>query len=183
MLVKILKFGSSWWARFGHDPHDRYRFTRHAVYFNSSGLCSGNKVTRHWIIPGLIRFNGFGDFNSQFPNRSVGMTYECADLVFAFGGNRLLFRRNVAGSSQPDYFLVALSADEFGSFDCLAPDWKADSVRAIAVSQCGARQEAMLLMKTLDWVRTTLGFWQLKTSSVSHSARLELAEDGVGGWR
>jgi hypothetical protein len=24
MLVKILEFGSNWWARFGRDPHDRY---------------------------------------------------------------------------------------------------------------------------------------------------------------
>ncbi|HEV2730699.1 MAG TPA: hypothetical protein VGV15_11765 [Terriglobales bacterium] len=182
MLVKILKFGSNWWARFGHDPRDRYRFTRHAAYFNSSGLCSGSKVKRHWIVPGLIRFNGVGDFNPQFPNRSVGVTFECADLVFALGGNRLLFQRKVAGCAQPDYFLVVLSADRHGTFDCLAPDWKPDSVRAIAVSQCGARQEAMLLLKPLDWVRTTLGLWQLNTrSAVSHSAWLELAEDGVTG--
>ena len=184
MLVKILKFGSSWWARFGRDPHDRYRFTRHAAYFNSTGLCAGSKVNRHWIVPGLIRFNGIGNFNPQFPNRSVGVTYECADLVFALGGNRVLFQRKVAGSSQPDYFLAVLSADECGAFDCFAPDWKADSVRPIAVSQCGARQEAMLLMKPLDWVRTKLGLWQLTTASaVSQSARLELAEDGVGGYR
>jgi len=180
MLVKILKFGSSWWARFGRDPHDRYRFTRHAAYFNSTGLRSGSKVTRYWIVPGLIRFNGVGDFNPQFPNRSVGVTFECADLVFALGGNRLLFQRKVADSSQPDCFLAVLSADQFGAFDCLAPDWKADSVRAIAVSQCGARQEAMLLMKPLDWVRTALGLWQLRTEcSVFPSARLELVEDGV----
>ena len=30
MLVKILAFGSSWWARSGRDPHDRFRYTRHA---------------------------------------------------------------------------------------------------------------------------------------------------------
>lgn len=184
MLVKILKFGSNWWARFGRDPRDRYRFTRHAAYFNSTGLCSGSKVKRHWIVPGLIRFNGVGDFNPQFPNRSVGLTYECADVVFALGGNRLLFHRKVAGSCQPDYFLAVVSSDQFGAFDCLALDWKADSVRAIAVSQCGARQEAMFLMKPLGWVRTTLGVWQLKTSpTVSHSGRLELAEDGVGDSR
>ena len=35
---KVLKFGSNWWARFGHDPRDRYRYTRHAAYFNSTGL-------------------------------------------------------------------------------------------------------------------------------------------------
>lgn len=182
MLVKILKFGSNWWGRFGRDPNDRYRFTRHAAYFNSTGLCSGRKAKRHWIVPGLIRFNGVGDFNPQFPNRSLGATFECADPVFALGGNRLLFRRKVSGSSQPDYFLAVLTAEQFGAFDCFAPDWKADSVRAIAVSQCDARQEAMLLMKPLDWVRTTLGLWQLRAcSAASKSARLELVEDGVVG--
>ena len=96
MLVKILEFGSNWWARFGRDPHDRYRYTRHAAYFNSTGVRCGSKMRRHWIVPGLIRFNGVGDFNPQFPNRAVGETFECADLVFAFGGNRVLFRRKAA---------------------------------------------------------------------------------------
>jgi hypothetical protein len=181
MLVKILKFGSNWWARFGHDPRDRYRFTRHAAYFNSTGLCSGSKVRRHWIVPGLIRFNGVGDFNPQFPNRSAGATFECADLVFALGGNRLLFQRKAAASAQPDCFLVVLSADRFGIFDCFARDWKADSVRAIAVSRAGTRQEAMLLMKPFDWVRTALGLWQLRTGSIPERTRLELVEDGTIG--
>lgn len=181
MLVKILKFGSNWWARFGRDPHDRYRFTRHAAYFNSTGLCSGNKVRRHWIVPGLIRFNGAGDFNPQFPNRSVGVIFECADLVFTLGGNRLLCGRRVGGSVQPDYFLVVLSADQFGTFDCLARDWKADSVQAIAVSQSGKKQEAMLLMKPLDWVRTALGLCQLRTGSIPEHPRLALVENEVTG--
>ena len=181
MLVKILKFGSNWWTRFGRDPHDRHRFTRHAAYFNSTGLSSGNKVRRHWIVPGLIRFNGVGDFNPQFPNRCVDVTFECADLVFALGGNRLLFQRKAAASAQPDYFLVVLSADQCGKFDCLAPAWAADSVRTIAVSQSGAKQEAMLLMRTLGWVRTSLGLWQLTTGPLVSHPRLEPVENEVTG--
>ena len=73
MLVKILEFGSNWWARFGRDPHDRYRYTRHAAYFNSTGVRCGSKMRRYWLVPGLIRFNGVGDFNPQFPEpRSRG---------------------------------------------------------------------------------------------------------------
>jgi hypothetical protein len=179
MLVKILKFGSNWWARFGRDPQDRYGFTRHAAYFNSTGLYSGNKVRRHWIVPGLIRFNGVGDFNPQFPNRSVGVTFECADLEFALGGNRLVFERKVGRSVQPNYFLVVLSADHCGMFDCLASDWTTDSVQIIAVSQSGAKQEAMLLMGPLDWVRTSLGVWQLRTGPFVSHPHLELVEDEV----
>ena len=99
MLVKILGFGSNWWARFGRDPQDRYRYTRHAAYFNSAGVRCGNKMRRHWVVPGLLRFNGLGDFNPQFPNRAVGKTFECADLIFALGGNRVLFTRRVAHSA------------------------------------------------------------------------------------
>ena len=90
MLVKILGFGSNWWARFGRDPQDRYRYTRHAAYFNSTGVRCGNKMRRYWVVPGLLRFNGVGDFNPQFPNRAVGKTFECTDLIFALGGNRVL---------------------------------------------------------------------------------------------
>ena len=43
MSIKVLGFGSNWWARFGHDPLDRYRFTRHAAYFNSTGVRCGKE--------------------------------------------------------------------------------------------------------------------------------------------
>ena len=109
------------------------------------------------------------------------MTFECADLVFALGSNRLLFQRKAAASAQPDCFLVVLSADQFGIFDCFARDWKADSVQAVAVSQSGTSEEAMLLMKPFDWVRTALGRWQLRTGSIPERTRLELVEDGTIG--
>ena len=180
MLVQILTFGSNWWPRFGCDPGDRYRFTRHAAYFNSTGLRFGNKIRRHWIVPGLIRFNAIGDFNPQFPDRSLGAVFECADLKFAFGGNRVLFQRKLTDSAQPDCFLVAISNDRFGAFDCQGADWKAASVRPIAVSESHEKQEAMLLMKPFDWVRTTLGVWQLQTKHTPpHEARLQLLKDGV----
>src|SRR5581483_274962 len=43
VLVRILSFGCNWWARFGHDPEDRYRYTRRAAYYNSTGVRCGNK--------------------------------------------------------------------------------------------------------------------------------------------
>lgn len=180
MLVHVLKFGSNWWARFGSDPADRYRFTRHAAYFNSTRLRFGNKIRRHWIVPGLIRFKGIGDFNPHFPFRSVGAVFDCTDLIFPCGGNRVLFQRRADHSVLPDHFLVVLSNDQFGTFDCQRSDWKAASVLPIAVSESREKQEAMLLMKLHDWVRTTLGVWQLKTGlTPPQSARLELLEDSA----
>ena len=162
MLVKILGFGSSWWTRFGRDPHDRYRYTRHAAYFNSAGVRCGNKVRRHWILPGLVRFNGIGDFNPQFPIRSVGETFECADLTFACGGNRLLFVRKAGARVPPDYYLIAVSSDRCGLFNFHESGWKSESVTPIAVSCLGDKQEAMLLIRPVDFVRSSLGIWQLK---------------------
>lgn len=178
MLVKILGFGSSWWARFGRDPHDRYRYTRHAAYFNSAGVRCGNKVRRHWLLPGLIRFNGVGDFNPQFPSRSVGETFECADLTFACGGNRLLFVRKAAARVPPDYYLMVVSSDRCGPFNFAESRWKSESVMPIAVSSLGDRQEAILLMKPFAYVRSALGIWQLKTTvDVPHCPSFELLEE------
>jgi hypothetical protein len=176
MRVTVISFGSNWWARFGRDVHDRYRFTRRAAYFNSTGLRSGTKVRRYWIVPGLLRFNGVGDFNPQFPNRSVGATFECADLTFACGGNRLLFVRKIRNCPVPDYFLLALASEHCGPFECRDSGWKSEMVVPIAVSQHGGRAEALLLMRPGDWVKTSLGIWQLRAADRQHHPALTLTE-------
>lgn len=178
MLVKILGFGSSWWCRFGRDPHDRFRYTRHAAYFNSTGVRCGNKIKRHWVLPGLIRFDGVGDFNPHFPSRSVGQTFRCADFTFACGGNRLLFVRKPAACVPPDHYLVAISSDTCGPFDFAESGWRSESVIPIAVSRLGNKQEVLVLMKPLAYVRSSLGVWQLKEAvGVPHGVSLELLEE------
>jgi len=174
MLVTVIGFGSNWWARFGRDPNDRYRFTRHAAYFNSTGVSCGSKVQRYWLVPGLLRFNGVGDFTPDHPNRCLGKTFECADLKFAFGGNRLLFIRRAADSRVPDYHLVAMSSKRHGYFDAQTTAWKSEKAIAIAVSQFHEMCEALLLMKAGDWVKTVLGHWQLNTVGVRNGATLDL---------
>lgn len=177
MLVRILGFGSNWWARFGREPEDRYRFTRHAAYFNSTGLRCGSKLRRHWIVPGLLRFNGVGDFSPQFPNRSIGETFECADMTFAFGGNRLLFVSRTADCASPDFCLLALSSERYGAFDCRNAGWKSETVFPIAVSQLRDRGEALLLIRPGDWVRTSLGVWQLRMADGRQDVALSLLEE------
>jgi hypothetical protein len=178
--VKILNFGSNWWARFGEDVHDRYRFTRHAAYFNSTGLRSGNHVRRHWIVAGLIRFNGVGGFNPHFPNRALSKTFECTDLSSAYGGNRLLFVKKAEQILAPDYYLVVLSSDPNGAIDFGDAGWKSISAMPIAISSSACRQEAMLLMKPFDWVRTSLGVWRLKpTPNLRYGVSLEFADEGT----
>ena len=161
MSVKILGFGSNWWARFGTDPGDHHRYTRRAAYYNSAGICCGKKTRRHWIIPGLIRFNGVGDFDQHFPSRAIGETFCCSDLAVAFGGNRILFVRRTPKPAIPDWYLVVVSSERLGIFNFDDPYWKSESTQSISVSQLRERQEAMLLMKEGEWVRNSLGTWRL----------------------
>jgi hypothetical protein len=180
--VRVLSFGCNWWSRFGCDTQDRYRYTRHAAFYNSSGVRCGNKVRRHWTVPGLVRFNGSGDFNPHYPGRSVGQTFSCTEPVFALGGNRIVFQNQVRRSATPDFFLVVVTSDRFGMFDFDCGHWKSASTYPIAVSHLREKQEALLLMKPNDWVSSNLGRWQLRiTTQLEAGAILELAEDGEEG--
>ena len=85
---------------------------------------------------------------------TVGETFECTDLVFARGGNRVLFRRKVAKSCRPDYFLLVVSSDRFGALRFAGSGERSGSPTPIAVSDIGEKQEAMLLMKAIRcWKR------------------------------
>ena len=128
-------------------------------------------------MPGLLRFNGAGDFNPQFPDRAIGATFECAEVTVAFGGNRLLFVRKIADCAPPDSYLLALSSERCGAFDCLNVGWKSETVFPLAVSQFRDRGEALLLMRPGDWVRTVLGVWQLRVADGRHDAALSLLEE------
>lgn len=180
MQVKILSFGSNWWARFGRNPDDPYRFSSRAAYFNSTGVLCGRKMRRHWIIPGLIRFNGVGDFNPNFPSRAVGQTFVCTELTYAYGGNRILFSRKAADRAVAEWHLVVVSSLRFGLFDFKCSTWKSESVQSVAVSALRQTQEAMLLMRPGDWVSSNLGTWQLKLrNDCWNGAALELTEEEV----
>lgn len=180
MLVKILSFGTNWWARFGRDPQDPWRFTRHAAYYNSTGVRCGCKVRRHWIVSGLIRFNGVGGFNPHLPNRSIGHTFRCSSLTVAWGGNRLLFDRKASQSEIPECYLVVVTSGLHGRMDFDSGEWKSPQATVIAASQLREAQEAMLLLKSGDWVRTNCGFWQLIASEKVHTGvALELIGEQV----
>lgn len=179
MLVQVLSFGTNWWARFGRNINDPHRFTRHAAYYNSTGVRCGSKVRRHWITPGLIRFNGVGDFNPNLPDRAIGRTFVCSDLTQAFGGNRLLFQCRAPKSAAPDSYLVVISSDVHGQVNFTSGVWKSVFSQVIAASHLRDKQEAMLLMKPGDWLQTNTGFWQLRVTRDS-GERATLARLGGG---
>jgi hypothetical protein len=178
MSVKILEFGTNWWARFGRDHDDPRRYTQHAAYYNSAGIRCANKVRRYWVLPGLIRFNGVSDFNPHFPCRSIGETFWCTDPVLACGGNRVLFVKRAAKNTVPDHYLVVVSSDRHGALDFRDSAWKSQAIWPISISQMRDRQEALLMMEGEDWVRSALGIWRLVVRpSLPDGASLQLAEE------
>jgi hypothetical protein len=75
---------------------------------------------------------------------------------------------------------LVVSSGRFGALSFETSGWKSESLTPIAVSHIGERQEAMLLMKAGDWVRSTLGIWQLRVApNLVHGASLQLLEDAV----
>ena len=175
MLVKVLNFGTNWWSRLGYGVNDPCQRTRHAAYYNSTGVRCGRRVRRHWVVPGLIRFNGVGDFKPDSLDSLLGEIFLCSDLDFLFGGNRLLFIKKMPRNTLPDLHLIVLSGELHGQIDLGASDWRLRQTAVIAASQLRDMQEVMLLMRTGDWVKTTFGFWQLSApASADSTPALEL---------
>jgi|SRR5579864_7454967 len=176
MLVQILDFGSNWWSRFRRDSRDPFRFTRHAAYFNSTGLRCGRKIRRYWILPGLVRFNGVLNVLAYGHARQIRATFECADLTFAYGGNRLLILRQVPRLQTPDYYLILIRDERHGYIHFEGEHWKSAGTLPIAISHFKTRFEALILMKPGDWVRTELGMWQLLPAKSSCGVFLNLEQ-------
>ena len=147
---ELLTTGKLGWPRFGQDHEDPHRYTRQAAYYNSAGIRCANKVRRYWVLPGLVRFNGVGDFNPHFPCRSIGETFWCTDPVLACGGNRVLFVKRAEKNLVPDHYLVVVSSDRHGALDFRDPAWKSQSIWPISISQLRDRQEVLLLMEAED---------------------------------
>lgn len=177
MLVRILGLGCNWWRRFGRNPEDRFRFTKHAAFYNSTGVRCGRKIRRHWVIPGLIRFNGSNNLAAHHVDHLVGSTFSCTEPIFALGGNRVVFRERMTGNAVPDCYLVVIASDTSGMIDFQLREWLSPQALPIAASHLREKQEAMLLMRFGDWVETNIGRWYLtQTNKLSVGATLLLAE-------
>lgn len=161
MVVKVLNLGTNWWTRFGSAAGDPTGLVKHTAYYNSTGVRCGNKIRRHWIVPGLVRFNGVGDVRPHLPNCAIGRTFVCSDLTYACGGNRLLFKSKTHRAALPECYLLVVSGSVYGRINFASPVWKSALSRVIAASQLRGQQEVMLLMRPNDWVETAQGFWQL----------------------
>ena len=160
MRVRMISFGSNWWAAHSSDVSDPYRYSRNAAWFNSAGLRYGRRLRFCWVVPGQIRFNGSSRFNPEFRTRTTGKTFEC-DQPRLYGGRVHLLVSRPAPSCTPDAYLVTLNEGVHGLINFDDPGWRSPGVRQISVSLRPPKYEAMVLMGTNDCIRTDKGAWYL----------------------
>jgi hypothetical protein len=160
MYVRVVSFGTNWWAMHSRDTADPFCFRRRAAWFNAAALMSGRRLHHCAVFPGQVRFNSKTGFDPEFPLRAVGKTFVCSEPRQFAGKMHLLFERHATGMT-PEAYLVSLRSSEHGAIRFDKPGWKSAGVRPISISLRGQRYEAMLLFGGQDWVESDLGRWQV----------------------
>jgi hypothetical protein len=175
MRVRVISFGTNWWAMHSSDESDPFRFRRGAAYFNAAALMTGRRLHHSAIYPGQIRFNVKSGFNPEFPRRALGHTFLCSGPVQIAGKCHLLFVCAMA-EARPDAYLATLNSIEHGVIHFRQSGWRSSGVQPVSISLRGQRYEAMLLMGTDDWIASDLGLWRIDAAL----NRLTLVERSEG---
>jgi hypothetical protein len=173
MRVRVINFGTNWWAMNSGEISDPLCFVRKAAYFNAAALKSGRRLHHSAIFRGQVRFNSKSGFNPEFRSRAIGKTFVSPGPKQFEGRVHLLLERNVT-TARPDAYLVTLNSAEHGSIRFDKPGWRSSGVQPISISLRGSRYEAMLLMGAADWVWSELGRWTVDGAG----NRLSLADCG-----
>lgn len=160
MYVRVVSFGTNWWAMHSRNFDDPRCFRMSAAYFNAAALKFGRRLRHSAAFPGLVRFNATSGFNPEFPQRAIGQTFLCSPPNQFAGKTHLLFERK-AGSMTPDAYLITLRNVEHGAIQFDRPGWKSAGVRPISISLRGQRYEAMLLFGENDWIKSDIGRWRI----------------------
>lgn len=160
MYIRVVSFGSNWWAMHSRDLDDPLCFRRSVAYFNAAALRLGRRLRHSAAFPGVIRFNATSGFDPEFPLRAIGRTFLCSGPNQFAGKTHLLFQSR-AGSMTPDAYLATLRNVEHGAIQFARPGWKSPGVRPISISLHGQRYEAMLLFGKSDWIKSDVGRWRI----------------------
>lgn len=174
MYIRVVSFGTNWWAMHSGDSDDPLCFQRRAAYFNAAALKFGRRLRHSAAFPGLVRFNSRSGFNPEFPQRAVGKTFLCSAPRQFAGKTHLLFEQR-AGAMTPDAYLVTLRDVEHGAIQFAHPGWRSGGVQPISISLRGQRYEAMLLFGEGDWVKSDIGTWRVD----QNRCRIGLCEGAI----
>jgi len=177
MRIRVISFGTNWWAVHSDNLDDPFCFRRHAAWFNSAGLRFGRRLRLCWVYPGQVRFNQKSGFDPEHPMRSVGRTFLSHGPTTMQGRTHLLLSHLVQNKDTPDRYLVTLSAKHHGHISFASRHWMSEGAQPISVSLRGSSFEAMLLLGETDWITTDLGTWAI--SRDGRSFTLQTSESGT----
>jgi len=138
MHVRIISFGTNWWAMHSRDTKDPFCFRRKAAWFNAAAVMSGRRLRHCAIFPGQARFNTKSGFDPEFPLRAVGKTFLCSEPRQFAGKMHLLFERR-STDMVPDAHLVTLKSAEHGAIQFGSGDWVESDLGRWVVDQSGCR--------------------------------------------
>ena len=178
MLISVLGFGSIWTRRVATDArnHAGVRISETA-YYNTTGVLVGDKLRNRPCTYGVARFNGNSGFRPDCIHRMLQKVFECEPPCIRDGHNKVLFKKLLGSSGKPDAYLVTITADQSGGINReQAGGWLHHDAHLISFSECGGKQEVMLLMPAYTWVRGRLGtFFVEPVAQNPRDARLILS--------
>jgi len=164
MLVAVTGFGSVWRWKFAKNQNEPRRFAQ-GVYYNTTGVDIGGTIRQRPRIAGYTRFHACGGFDPHRPARMIGRVFECGDPCVWQGENKLLFRRSLPKPEKPDAFLIVVRPELNGALTIGSTDWRSSGTWLISFSECGDKQEAMLLVPMCGWINTKLGRFVLEPNA------------------
>src|SRR5580700_9026287 len=147
MLISVLSFGSVWARRVAKSAQQPARFSAlDTAYYNTTGVLVGDTLRNRPCVYGVARFNGSSGFRPDCMHQMVQKIFECEPPCVWNGHNKVLFKALVAG------------AEKSGGINREQPGgWLQDGAQLISFSECGGKQEVMLVMPPYTWVRGRLG--------------------------
>lgn len=152
MLVSILGFGSIWEQRIGKDSSDPFRYSRHAAFYNTTGIRIGDKYKYLWKLGGKIRFQGGSAFDSARTANNLNCVFECDEPEPRFTWMQMCCKRRLRKPEIPDWFLFRITSGETGWIDLKNWSAKSDDTFLLSYSAEPPEQELLILMRTDAWI-------------------------------
>ncbi len=164
MLISILGFGSIWSRRVARLAPDVGIRRPDAAYYNTTGVPVGARIRNRPRVYGVARFNANSGFRPDWLPRMISKVFDCEPPSVWGGHNTVLFKRLLNGPEVPAAYLVTVTAEQVGRLVGDTGAWLHDDAQLISFSECGERQELMLVMPAYAWLRGTLGTFFLEPS-------------------
>jgi hypothetical protein len=159
MLISVLGFGSIWTRRAARDPRNAASLSRlDTAYYNTTGVPVSDRIRNRPRVYGVARFNGHSGFRPDWTHRMIHKVFKCQPPCVWSGHNKVLFEALLASPAKPDAYLVIVTAEQSGGIEKDKDGaWLHHDVHLISFSECGVRQEVMLVMPPYTWLRGRLG--------------------------